>query len=64
MVEMRMRRGQSTVEWMLIVSMLVVGLAAAGYAFIPDFRKGIDELGGRIDNLYAQGETDGSGDHR
>lgn len=59
-----MRRGQSTVEWMLIVSVMAVGLAAAAYAFVPDFRTGVDEMGERIEYLYAQGETDGSGDRR
>jgi hypothetical protein len=59
-----MRRGQSTVEWMLLVAVLVVGLVVAAYAFLPGFGRGVDELGSDVSNLFAQGETDGGGDMR
>ena len=59
-----MRRGQSTVEWMLLVSMLVVGLLVAAYAFLPNFQRGVRELGTDVSSLFAQGESDGSGDMR
>lgn len=49
---------------MLVVAVMSVALTAAGYAFIPDFRKGINELGERIEVLFAQAEQDGSGDRR
>ncbi len=59
-----MRRGQSTVEWMLIVAMIVVGLVVAAYAFVPGFQRGVRELGTDVTSLFAQGESDGSGDMR
>ena len=59
-----MRRGQSTVEWMLLGSVLSVGLALAAYAFIPGFRQGIDGLDDDLGSLYRQAETNGSGDMR
>ncbi len=59
-----MRRGQSTVEWMLLVSVITVGLVAAAYAFLPGFSQGVDELESDLGKLFAQGERDGSGDAR
>ena len=50
-----MRRGQSTVEWMLIVAMIVVGLVVAAYAFVPGFQRGVRELGTDVTSLFAQG---------
>ncbi len=59
-----MKRGQSTVEWMLLVAVLCVGLTAAAYAFLPGFAQGVDGLETDLDRLFAQGESDGSGDIR
>lgn len=59
-----MRRGQSTIEWMLIVSVLCIGLAVAAYAFIPGFQAGVRHLGTDIGLLFAAGETNGSGNMR
>ncbi|MBM4366608.1 MAG: hypothetical protein FJ102_10375 [Deltaproteobacteria bacterium] len=59
-----MRRGQSTVEWMLLVAVITVGLVAAAYAFLPGFSQGVDGLESDLGNLFAQGERDGSGDAR
>ena len=63
-VETRMRRAQSTVEYMLILAVMSVALVAAAYAMIPDFRAGIGELGDYVENLFAEGEKDGSADRR
>lgn len=59
-----MQRGQSTVEWMLLVSVLCVGLTAAAYAFLPGFSQGVSDLESDLGRLFAQGEMDGSGDLR
>ena len=41
----RTRSGQSTVEYMLYVSVLVIGIVAIGWiAFGPGFQEGFDEL--------------------
>ncbi len=59
-----MRRAQSTVEWMLLVAVLVVGLVVAAYTFVPGFQRGVGELGTDMSRLFAQAESDGSGDMR
>lgn len=59
-----MKRGQSTVESMLLVSVVVVGLALAAYAFIPGFQAGVRGLGDDVGDLFGQGEQNGSGDMR
>ncbi len=59
-----MRRGQSTVESMLLVAVVVVGLALAAYAFVPGFQAGVRGLGDDMDTLFSQAEQDGSGDRR
>jgi hypothetical protein len=59
-----MRNGQSTVEWMLLVAMLVVGLLVAAYAFLPGFGQGVEHMGDDASGLFAEGEANGSGDMR
>lgn len=59
-----MQRGQSTVETMLLVSVVVVGLALAAYAFIPGFQDGVRGLGDDVGDLFGQAEQNGSGDMR
>ncbi|MBM4391519.1 MAG: hypothetical protein FJ090_10400 [Deltaproteobacteria bacterium] len=59
-----MRRGQSTVEWMLLVAMVTVGLVAAAYAFLPGFSQGVDQLESSIGHLFGEGERDGRRDFR
>lgn len=59
-----MKRGQATTEWMLIASVLAVGLALAAYAFLPGFRDGVSGLANDVTHLFAEGETNGSGDMR
>ena len=59
-----MRRGQSNVEWMLLLSVLAVGLALAAYAFIPGFREGVKGLAADVGTLFSSAEQTGSGGMR
>lgn len=47
------RRGQSTVEYLLLISVLVVGLVAAGYALVPSFRTGMETMSTGAANAYV-----------
>lgn len=58
------RRGQATTEYFLLVSVAIVGLAVAAYAFIPGFTEGMDALGSDTSRLIGAGTQDGRGDTR
>ena len=60
----RARRGQSTVEYVLLVSVLVIGLLVAAYAFVPAFSQGAGALEGDITGLFGSGTQNGAGDKR
>ena len=47
------RRGQTSTEYMLIVSVLVMAVVAAGYAFLPSFQAGVQELSYDVSNMLA-----------
>ena len=40
------RSGQSTVEYMLLISVVVIAIVAAAYVFLDPFQSGVEELGG------------------
>ena len=40
----RGRRGQSTVEYMMLVSVIVIAIVAAAYVLVPTFQKGVSDL--------------------
>ena len=58
------RRGQSTVEYVLLVAVLVVGLLVAAYAFVPGFSDGVAGLGRDVEGLFGAAGTTGSGEMR
>lgn len=60
----RARRGQSTVEYVLIIAVLVIGLLVAAYAFVPGFSQGVDGLGDDVEGLFGAGTQNGSGGMR
>ena len=51
-----LRSGQSTVEWALVVSVLVIALVAAAYVFIPSFQAEMQRGGGALRGLYTSGD--------
>ena len=60
----RARRGQATTEYFLLISVAVVGLAVAAYAFVPGFSDGMDALGDDASSLLGAGTENGSGNKR
>ena len=54
-------RGQSTTEYMLLVSVIVIAVVAAAYIFIPDFQGGVDSLAKDISYYLSTGHTVGDG---
>lgn len=50
------RRGQSTIEWSLVISVCCVALIAAAYAFIPTFREAMDDARQGMAGVYTSGD--------
>jgi uncharacterized protein (UPF0333 family) len=60
----RSRRGQATTEYFVLISVLVVGLVVAAYAFVPGFTQGMTALRSDATTLLTAGAQDGHGDRR
>jgi hypothetical protein len=60
----RRRHGQSTVEYMLVIAVLVVALLAASSAFIGPFSQGFDRMSNDAGMVLKSGTRNGSGDQR
>lgn len=52
----RRRTGQTSTEYMLVVSVLVIAAVAASYGFIPRFRTGVHRLGSDVHQMLSTGE--------
>ena len=52
--------GQSTVEYMLLISVIVIAIVAAGYAFVPKMQKGVEELGKDVSKILGEGKIGSS----
>lgn len=50
------RRGQATTEWLLLISVLVVAIVAAGYGLAGSFAGDMQSLGERAGTAYASGD--------
>ena len=50
---LRDEEGQSTVEYMLLISVIVIAIVAAAYVFIEPFKQGVLDLGKDIKNNVA-----------
>ncbi len=48
-----MRQAQTTVEYMLVISVIVIGLVAAGYSLTPDIVEALTELGEEAETVYT-----------
>lgn len=48
--------GQSTVEYMLLISVIVIAIVAAGYVFIEPFKQGVLDLGKDIKKILSDGK--------
>lgn len=48
------RTGQSSVELMLLISVFVVGIVAAGYALVPSIRSGFQTMSQGAAEAYVE----------
>jgi len=47
--------GQSTVEYMLLISVIVIAMVAAAYVFVPVFKQGVEDLAGDVKMILSDG---------
>jgi Flp pilus assembly pilin Flp len=52
----RDEQGQSTVEYMLLISVIVIAIVAAAYVFLEPFQKGVQELAKDVSSMLATGK--------
>ena len=48
--------GQSTVEYMLLISVIVIAIVAAAYVFIDPFRQGVLDIAKDIKKILSDGK--------
>jgi Flp pilus assembly pilin Flp len=53
--------GQSTVEYMLLISVIVIAMVAAAYVFVPTFQDGVDLLAKDVKKILSTGKIAGHG---
>ncbi len=53
---LRDEAGQSTVEYMLLISVIVIAIVAAAYVFIDPFRQGVLDLAKDIKKILSDGK--------
>jgi len=58
------RGGQSTVEYMMLIAVIVIAIVAAAYVFVPTFQEGVDALAQDIKDILSTGEIVGTGTAR
>jgi Flp pilus assembly pilin Flp len=60
----RDEEGQSTVEYMLLISVIVIALVAAAYVFVPVFEKGVQDLANDVRKILSTGKIGKTGTTR
>lgn len=55
---MRIRRGQSATEYMLLISVIVIAIVAGAYVFIEPFKSGVDTLANDISYFLSTGHLE------
>lgn len=53
--------GQSTVEYMLLISVVVIAIVAAAYVFLEPFESGVSELAEDVKGGLNSGQIAGAG---
>jgi len=56
--------GQSTVEYMLLISVIVIAIVAAAYIFIPTFEMGVKALAEDVKSILDTGKIGSTGTDR
>jgi uncharacterized protein (UPF0333 family) len=49
------KRGQAATEYMMVVSVVVIAVVGAAYAFVPTFQTGVNELGYDVSAILSNG---------
>jgi hypothetical protein len=50
------RHGQATTEWLLLISVIVIAIVAAGAGLAATFGEDMESLGERSGTVYASGD--------
>ena len=53
---LREEEGQSTVEYMLLISVIVIAIVAAAYVFIEPFKQGVLDLANDVKKILSDGK--------
>ena len=53
--------GQTATEYMLIISVVVIAVVAAAYAFVPIFQEGVKDLANDVKRILGEGTISGQG---
>ena len=60
----RDEEGQSTVEYMLLISVIVIAIVAAAYVFIDPFKQGVQDLANDVKKILSDGKIGRTGTAR
>ena len=60
----REEEGQSTVEYLLLISVIVIAVVAAAYIFMPTFQKGVESLAKDVSSILDSGKIGKTGTNR
>jgi Flp pilus assembly pilin Flp len=58
------QEGQSTVEYLLLISVIIVAIVAAAYVFLPTFKAGVKDLAGDVSTMLSDGNIGSTGTGR
>src|SRR2546428_10128448 len=61
MASVQRRSGQTGTEYMLVISVIVVAIAAAAYVYMPSFRSGTDALARDVSTILDTHQIGGVG---
>ena len=53
---LRDEEGQSTVEYMLLISVIVIAIVATAYVFIDPFKAGVTDLANDVKKILSDGK--------
>lgn len=58
---MRRGRGQTSTEYMAVISVVVVAVVSAAWAFIPSFKAGVSDLSRDVSQMLGTGAAGRAG---
>ena len=56
--------GQSTVEYLLLISVIIIAVVAAAYIFMPTFQAGVEVLARDVSSILDSGKIGKTGTNR